>query len=82
LQQELGPRPLQAGPALRDYRRRAMLRVLPGDAGFVTWQVALRQFLIEVEKVVRVALNNADDDEVDDWWDNMRGQFPIDFQEI
>jgi hypothetical protein len=64
---------LQAGPVLRDYRRRAMLRVLPGDADFVTWQVALRQFLIEVEKVVRMALNNTDDDEVDDWWDNMRG---------
>jgi hypothetical protein len=66
LQQELGSYPLQTGSALHDYHRRAMLRVLPGDAGFVTWQVALRQFLIEVEKVVRVALNNMDDDEMDD----------------
>ncbi|KAF5861639.1 hypothetical protein ETB97_012726 [Aspergillus alliaceus] len=65
----LGVVSLVGAVARRKYYPSSFLRLLPHDAGFLTWQVGLRQFLATARGVIReyFCADNIDDDFEDEW---------------
>lgn len=84
LERQLGPLPPQDDVrARRQYMENCRLRLKEFDAGYMSWQVAIRNFTRHVKRAVREYFNQEDVE--GDWhehWDAMFGIFPIAFAAI